>query len=295
MEARHGTFLINKADSWIGRSLDVYGEWAQAEIDLLSNFIEEGDIFIDCGANIGTFTVPAARLVGSSGKVVSFEPQRIISQLLNANIALNELKNVGVYNSAVGVTNNPIEVPEVIYEAEANFGGISLLDDWRSQGKVSLVPQVTLDEVFSDTCPAFIKIDVEGMETSVLKGGRETITRCNPTMYIENNCQRGSKTLITFLDSLGYTCHWHVNPHNSEVNYRKVEEKIFPENVNSINMLCYSKNNPASSQKAANLPLPEVTRIDASSGRYMLHEYNLSYAGNDGSIVLSQHGTLDSC
>ena len=115
---RHGSFVINVNDSWIGRSLDVYGEWAEEEIALLSDFVKEGDVVADVGANIGTFAVPLARLVGASGKVVAFEPQRIISQLLSANLVLNEITNVGVYNAGVGNSDTPLAVPEIIYTDE---------------------------------------------------------------------------------------------------------------------------------------------------------------------------------
>mmetsp|Transcript_7032 Transcript_7032/g.16004 ORF Transcript_7032/g.16004 Transcript_7032/m.16004 type:complete len:93 (-) Transcript_7032:905-1183(-) len=56
VECRHGTFIINKRDTWVGRSLDVYGEWAEAEIALLG-FIEQGDVVADVGSNVGAFTV----------------------------------------------------------------------------------------------------------------------------------------------------------------------------------------------------------------------------------------------
>ena len=56
-----------------------------------------------------------AKMVGSTGKVVSFEAQRVLSQLLSANLALNEVVNVGVYNVGVGDSDTPVEVPEVIY------------------------------------------------------------------------------------------------------------------------------------------------------------------------------------
>jgi len=57
VESRHGTFLFNSKDTWIGRSLDLYGEWSESEISLISNYIEDGDVVADVGANIGTFTV----------------------------------------------------------------------------------------------------------------------------------------------------------------------------------------------------------------------------------------------
>ena len=166
IEAQHGTFLINKRDTWIGLSLSTYGEWEEVTINLLAEFIEEGDTFVDVGANIGAYTIPFAKLVSQTGRVISFEPQRIVSQLLTANVALNELTNVGVFNTAVGNSDIPLEVPDVLYNIKANFGSISL-DDWRGKASTSLVPQVQLDNVFVDECPSLIKIDVEGMEFAV--------------------------------------------------------------------------------------------------------------------------------
>lgn len=166
IEAQHGTFLINKRDTWIGLSLSTYGEWEEVTINLLAEFIEEGDTFVDVGANIGAYTIPFAKLVTQTGRVISFEPQRIVSQLLTANVALNEVTNVGVFNAGVGNSNTPLEVPDVLYNIEANFGSISLVQSW-SKASTSLVPQVQLDNVFVDECPSLIKIDVEGMELRV--------------------------------------------------------------------------------------------------------------------------------
>ena len=167
IEAQHGTVLINKRDTWIGLSLSTYGEWEEVTINLLAEFIEEGDTFVDVGANIGAYTIPFAKLVTQTGRVISFEPQRIVSQLLRANVALNELTNVGVFNTAVGNSDIPLEVPDVLYNIKANFGSISLCCQNWSKASTSLVPQVQLDNVFVDECPSLIKIDVEGMELAV--------------------------------------------------------------------------------------------------------------------------------
>ena len=176
----------------------------------------------------------------------------------------------------------------------ANFGAISLLSDWKSQGAATtLVPQLKLDNVFADQCPSLLKVDVEGFELMVMEGAQRTVSKCTPVLYIENNAKCRSKELIHFVTSLGYTCHWIVTPYFSETNYRSREEKLFPETINSINMLCYSRNDAVSVQKAAKR-LPDITKIDVSSGRYMLHEYSLSYTGKEG-VVLSQEGTVDSC
>ena len=51
---KHGLFMYNRNDAFIGRGLDVYGEWCEFEIQLLRLFIKPGNTVIDAGANIGT-------------------------------------------------------------------------------------------------------------------------------------------------------------------------------------------------------------------------------------------------
>ena len=128
------------------------------------------------------------------------------------------------------------------------------------------------------------------MELMVLKGTEQTLMnpRCNTVLYVENNCKRGSKELIQYLSSLNYICHWHVNPYYSQSNFRENKVDIFPDNVNSINMLCFPSHDQASANK-----LPSYTKIDVSSGRFLLDDYNLVYNGKED--VLAQLGTLDSC
>ncbi len=111
-------------------------------------------------------------------------------------------------------------------------------------------------------------------------------------LYVENNCKKGSRELIDYVNRLGYICHWHVNPYFSETNAKQNNVNLFGE-ANSINMLCYSRNDQRSVERAEKL-LPSITRIDVESGRYMLHEYNLSYAGKEDA-TLTQMGTLEYC
>src|SRR3954465_1933985 len=90
-QTRHGQMLVNRHDVYIGRSLELYGEWSEGEIDLFRQVLRPGMVVADAGANIGTHTVARAQMVAPNGVVYAFEPQRIVFQTLAANVALNSL------------------------------------------------------------------------------------------------------------------------------------------------------------------------------------------------------------
>ena len=81
--------LYNPRDMYIGRSLDLYGEFSEGEVEVFAQILREGDLALDLGANIGCHTVFMAKKVGDKGVVIAVEPQRLIFQLLSANVALN--------------------------------------------------------------------------------------------------------------------------------------------------------------------------------------------------------------
>ncbi len=107
--------IFNVHDQHIGRSLDLYGEWAESELELLGLFIKPGDVVVDVGANIGTHTVFFAQRAGATGQVYAFEPQRIVFQNLCANLALNGLLNVRAFHAAASREPGTIAVPPIAY------------------------------------------------------------------------------------------------------------------------------------------------------------------------------------
>ncbi len=240
-DCRYGKMLYLWRDEYVGRSLDVYGEFSEGEADIFRKLVHPNDVVIEVGANIGAHTVLFAKQAGPQGLVIAFEPQRTLFHILCANVALNNLFNVHAYLAAVGKEQGSLKVPPIDYSAEANFGGLPLGDGDISAGET--VPLAALDFL---TLPylRLIKIDVEGMEADVLRGAQNLISKHRPFLYVENDRREKSKELIGLIDSLGYDMWWHLPPLFNPDNFAHNGQNIF-ENTVSTNLLCIPKEHSA--------------------------------------------------
>lgn len=233
IEGRHGFFVYNYNDKFVGRALELYGEYGEHEVVLFSKLIRESDIVLEIGANIGSQTVALSKFVGKLGMVYAFEPQPVVFQNLCANISVNALQNVRAFPFACGNTNGHVFLPSVNYNQEGNFGGISMATEGTE--KIQLV---CLDELFSEQNNIrLMKIDVEGMESAVISGLKKTIEHCKPFLYVENDRTEKSKELIELIWSLGYKCFWHCPPLYNQNNFYGNNQNIYP-GISAFNMLC---------------------------------------------------------
>ncbi|MDX1919780.1 MAG: FkbM family methyltransferase [Candidatus Caenarcaniphilales bacterium] len=231
-DCRYGKMLFNENDLYIGRSFDLYGEFSELEVEPFKQFVKLGNVVVDIGANIGAHTLLLAQLVGPSGRVLAFEPQRIVFQTLCANMALNSVTNTQCFQYALGEETGETKIPLLDYTKQANFGGLDI--EQFKQGEST--PLMTLDSFNLQQCN-FIKIDVEGMEEKVLKGASKTIQQFRPFMLVENDRKEKSESLIQFLKSLNYRLYWFRPPMFNPNNFFNNPENAFG-NIVSINMLC---------------------------------------------------------
>jgi FkbM family methyltransferase len=166
------------------------GNFERQEIKFLSKIVRPGDTFIDIGSNIGYYTVIAARLVGARGKVIAVEPVKKTFDRLNRNIQLNHFKNVSPYRLALSSTDGilPMNVSQDGYDA------------WNSLTKPARGDAYVVEEVQTQKIDEFVrtnhidgivkmvKIDVEGWESELIKGGSEFFARLtSPILQIEFN------------------------------------------------------------------------------------------------------------
>ena len=230
-KCRHGVFAYFVNDFYIGRSLDIYGEYCEEEAKVFQQIVRPGMTAIEVGANIGTHTVVLARALGSTGQLIVFEPQRTIYHLLCTNICLNNLMNVATYQAAAGRLCGSTRVPYLNYFDDNNFGGIEL---GKSPDGMT-VPVIALDSLGLAQCD-FIKIDVEGMELEVLHGAQATIDRFRPILYLENDRKEHSRDLFEHLTRCRYRLYWHVSNLFNPVNFYGTRSNHF-DGVVSVNMI----------------------------------------------------------
>jgi FkbM family methyltransferase len=151
----------------------------------LAEYLKPGDTFFDIGANVGFFSLIAARLVAPSGRVFSFEPVPANAAAIRRNAALNHFSHIKVTEAAVGDSAGEIELILTRHP-----GGASIMPDTPSPdvtGRIR-VPMVQIDALVhagTVSVPSFVKIDVEGAEHAVLRGMEQTARAHHPIIVCE--------------------------------------------------------------------------------------------------------------
>ena len=146
-----------------------YGTYEELEAKIMKEKIKVGNIVVDVGANIGLHTLNMARIVGNTGQVFAFEPDPSNFKILGKNVKVNNYKNIILEQKAVGDKHGRA----TLYHADNP--GMHRIFPQTKQAKGQVQVELTsLDKYFIDSNLAdkinFIKIDVEGLEFSVLKG-----------------------------------------------------------------------------------------------------------------------------
>jgi len=202
--------LTLHADSRLCRLIDTT-DFELNELAFIKAYLSPGDVFLDVGANIGLFTLLAADAVGSTGAVHSFEPCGATFNRLSSNIRLNNFDNVRANQLALSEEPGELELytSQDGHDAWNSFAGTLA----GAAGERQLVSVGTLDDYVlqNQVVPSLIKIDVEGWESQVLKGGQVALSGLDaPDLLVEfteHNCvAAGSsgKDLFHAIEQLGY-------------------------------------------------------------------------------------------
>ena len=190
-------------------------ERGEAELLELRKFIRPGSVAIDVGCNLGSYTYEMSRL---GARVHAFEPNPALANFV-ASLAL---PNVEVRQAAAAAENGIAEL-NIPLEHAGSHGRASLKLD-SNPGKVEKVsvPTCRIDDLALGKID-FIKIDVEGFEEEVLRGGAETISRDKPVLLIEIEERHNAGAVARISDSLNKLKYqgWYVR----QGNWRQLDPK----------------------------------------------------------------------
>jgi len=171
----HGfDILLDPADMGISPSIGVLGWYELKTTELFIKLVESGSTVIDVGANVGFFTLLAAKLAGKEGVVVSFEPDPTSFSLLSRSVQRNNFGNVRLFRKCI----SDVDGEQVLYlsvthhkgmhSISRNLGGLGI--SVKSARLDTVADSLNIDEI------DLLKIDVEGAEPEVLDGATRLLS-----------------------------------------------------------------------------------------------------------------------
>jgi len=207
----HGVRMRTDLGTAMGLYLYRYGVEEERDVALCCRVLKPGDRFIDGGANVGMFSIPAAARVGREGKVLAFEPVPGTAARLRENAALNGFSWVEVREEAIAAA---AEEREFVMLGGDAAGLSAFTPEHREGGEVRRVRAVTLDDVAGDGPVRLIKLDLEGAEVEALRGGGSVLARQRPDLLLEvvpGQLERAGSTaaeLFALVRAAGYRISW---------------------------------------------------------------------------------------
>ena len=203
------SYILADDGDYIPYTIKSIGGWEIGLMNIALPYIRDGDTVLDIGANLGTWSVTLAK--NPTLTVHSFEPQRKIFLNLCANLWLNQRYNVHAHNCALGLEEDSgktlamYSLPNTYNTATA-----SLLPMDHLTGMDVSCKMMHLDDPFFGIDKVnFIKLDVEGYEEQVLRGGAKLIAKWKPIIFFESG--HGPtwadirKSLFDYFTEIGYT------------------------------------------------------------------------------------------
>src|SRR5215831_5426107 len=176
--------------------------------------VRPGMVVYDIGAHLGSIALGTARLVGKLGCVVAFDgaPENIVR--LKENVRRNELADrLRVVHGAVWSSTRSEGIPFRRGGAVKSHGGVEANGDQpvAGTGEIITVPAITLDDFIAagNPEPHLVKIDVEGGEYEVLRGGARLLGSQRPLILAEVHHREAANQICSLLNDYHYCSQWH--------------------------------------------------------------------------------------
>ena len=173
----------------------------------MQQHLRRGMTFYDLGANIGFFSLLAARLVGSSGKIFSFEADPEIATRLRENLVRNNFAHAAVEEKAVWSEPGKVSFVRVDSNTSPDRGLGQVSTAESSSVNTVAVEAISLDQFISThPAPGFVKCDVEGAEVAVFQGAERLLHEFRPILLIEVHSAENHLALTRKFAQFGYAC-----------------------------------------------------------------------------------------
>lgn len=199
-------FIVHKNDTCVADCLRSGRLFEKFLVSYLRHFINPNKNVLDLGANIGTHSVLYSNYIHSNNTVYSFEPQKVVFDILCQNIELNNCKNIIPFH--FGCSNvNSVFYMNACYETKDNHGAFRIDSTLNETNGGLKIECKVLDEL-NIANVGYVKIDVEGHEYEALLGMKQLLLRDRPVIMIEihDSCATKNDT-IALLVELGYATH----------------------------------------------------------------------------------------
>jgi FkbM family methyltransferase len=198
---------VNLFDGFVSFGV-LHGRWENAEVDFMLSCLRPGDGMIDAGANIGVFTLQAARAVGETGRVYAFEPMRTTFGMLERSVWTNGFEGrCRLYNEGLGAGHSSGSFH--LSDETLNPGSSHISADASGGEEIRIRP---IDAIEYERPIRFIKMDVEGFEPYVIRGAVNTLRRHAPVILTEffprllrDVGGTSGAGYVAMLEELGYT------------------------------------------------------------------------------------------
>jgi FkbM family methyltransferase len=204
----YGFSMTGVTTDYIQRHVYWHGVWEPTISWWIWQTLRPGDTFVDVGANVGYYTLLAAKRVTRSGAVIAIEPSPANVATIEAQLRLNRTPNITLHPVAAGASRSTAQLYGGL---ETDRGLSSLLPDWREGLELeATIPVRTLDdllEAFDASRIALIKVDVEGFEAEVVAGASATIARCIRAAFIVETNPNTYQTVVNAFRAAGYQCY----------------------------------------------------------------------------------------
>ncbi len=209
-QTAHGNYFLptNVSDDVVINCIKAGHIFEPEVVDTAKRFIKPGTSVLDVGSNFGQMAMAFSKLAGESGSVYAFEAQKKVFDLLEKNLAANNITNVEpIFNAVYFESGKTFHFPEPDFVRFDSYGSYNLpLDLQTGQEVVSL----KIDDLEIEQPVSFMKVDVQGCDLFAMQGAVNTIKKHRMPILFEFEQQfqdeyhTSFQDYVEFVDSIAY-------------------------------------------------------------------------------------------